>query len=249
MNCWNKSQIKDHKKAAYLLDEIIKQTFDFIAKNKKLTEYKIQRFITSQFVKNNLKTDSNPPIVAFNENSSKPHYFPSLRSKKLKPNTLILIDIWAKLNKVQSPFADITWVAYWGDKIPSKILKVFYTVIKARDNCISFIKSQLRKGEIPTGYKIDQIAQRVITKAGYGCNILHRTGHIIGISSPHGREKNISSTNKNPLKINKGYTIEPGIYIKNKFGIRSEINFLIDENKKLLLTTPLQKNIVIIDKK
>lgn len=90
------------------------------------------------------------------------------------------------------------------------------------------------------------MANNIITKAGYGKNILHRTGHSIGTSSPHGLENNITIKNSQQLLKKVVYTIEPGIYLKNKFGIRSEIDFFIDENMKLVYTTKIQEKIIKI---
>ncbi|MEK6951724.1 MAG: M24 family metallopeptidase [Nanoarchaeota archaeon] len=243
---WNNIKIKNHREAAELLNKIKDTAFEFISKNRDSTEYRVQQFILNQFKKYDLKTDKDPPIVAFKENSAIPHYFPSKNSKKLKPNSLILIDIWAKLNKTDSPFADITWVAYYGNKVPKDILRTFDIVISARNDCINCITSRLKLNKIPTGKEIDEIASKIIIDKGYRENILHRTGHCIGYTSPHGTRRNIDNKNNTQLLKNLGYTIEPGIYLKNKFGIRSEINFFIDENMKLIITTNIQNSIVIL---
>ena len=90
---WNQTQIKIHIEAANLLDKIKDDIFEYIRLNKEVSEKEIQEFILKKFDENNIQSDKDPPIVAFNENSSKPHYFPSDNSKTLKKESLILIDL------------------------------------------------------------------------------------------------------------------------------------------------------------
>ena len=58
--------------------------------------------------------------------------------------------------------------------------------------------------------------------------------------------RRIYPKNHRPIKINIGYTIEPGVYLAGKFGARSEINFYIDKNWQLVITTPVQKKLDLI---
>lgn len=244
---WTKQQIEYHKKAAKLIIKIKDLTFRHIQKNKLISEYEIQQFILKKFHKYNLETDKDPPIVAFDKNSATPEFYPEKLSKRLQNNTFILIDLWAKLKIKEAPFADITWVAFYGKKIPAEIQKTFNIVIAARDEALSYVKMQLKNNIIPTGKDIENAAFEIIKKAGFEKNILHELGHSIGIKQDHGHKPNwIYSKNKCRLLKNLAYTIEPGIYIKNRFGIRSEIDFYISSGNKLIVTTDLQKEIIIL---
>ena len=147
------------------------------------------------------------------------------------------------MKKKDAPYSDITWMGYYGD-VPEEVEKVFEVVIKARNSCLNFIKAELKNNKIPSGKEIDEIAKKVIIKNGYEKNIKHRTGHSIGTKSPHGEDKHVNSDNIDCLKNNLGYTIEPGVYLDGKFGVRSEINFYINSEMKLIVTTPMQKEIV-----
>lgn len=239
---WNKTKINNHIKAAQCLDRIKDDIFKYIKKNKDVSEYKVQQFIMGKLKMNGLRTDF-APIIAFRQNTSFVHYHPSRYSKKLKPESLILIDIWARLKEKNSPFADITWMGYYGKKIPGEVLKIFKIVIKARDGAVRYIEDVLRHGEIPGTYKVDKVARDFIKKNGFGDNFLHTTGHSLGFVSPHGG-KRIGLKSKGLLIENVAYTIEPGIYLKNKFGVRSEIDFYINTDRKLVIITGLQKNII-----
>jgi Xaa-Pro dipeptidase len=244
---WNKEAINNHKKAAKLLIVIKDEVFDYLKNNPKTTEFQTQEFVINRFENYNLKTDTFRPIIAFLENTAAVHYYASpKKSKNLRPNSLILVDIWAKLNKKDAPFADITWMGYYGSKVPEEIKKVFGIVIRSRNNAIDHIKSSLRKKIIPTGKEIDAIAESYIEKHGFGKCFLHGTGHPLGFTNDHGRGVYLNEKGRGRLSKLVGYTIEPGIYIKNKFGIRREIDFFIDENFKLNITTPVQDKIIIL---
>ena len=244
---WTKQQIKHHMDAAKLLIKIKDLTFKYIKKNKTISEYEIQQFIVDQFHKYNLETDKDPPIVAFNNHSAIPEHYPKQISEKLINNTFILIDLWAKLKIKDAPFADITWVAFYGKNIPVEIQKTFNVVITARDKAITYLRTELKNNRIPTGRDIETIAFKIIKGAGFEKNILHELGHSIGIKQDHGPKPNwIYHKNKCRLLKNVAYTIEPGIYIKNQFGIRSEIDFYISNKNKLILTTTLQKEIIVL---
>jgi Xaa-Pro aminopeptidase len=242
---WDEKKIEKHKIACKLLNKIKNSAFEHIRRNKNISEHEVQQFIIAEFKKLGLKNEKDKPIVAFNEDSAIPHFYPKRKSKKLKKETLILIDMWARLNEKYAPFSDITWMAYYG-KVPARIKNVFNAVVKARDSALRFIRSELKAGRMPIGREINHITKKMLIEAGFKKNILHSTGHCIGFISPHGRHSHLNSKNSNCLHKNLGYTIEPGIYFKRKFGIRSEINFYINRNKKLIITTPIQRKITRI---
>jgi len=237
-------EINNHIQVNRILNRIKDDAFKLISHNHSITEYEVQRFVIKNYEKYKLVQSKDRPIVAFNQNSFNPHYCPKRNSKQLKLNTLIMIDIWARLNKKHSPFGDITWMGYHG-KVPKEVQNVFKIVKKSRDDSINFIKNELKKDRIPTGQQVNEKSKEIIIKSGYEKNIKHGVGHSIGIStSPHGIYSPINRRNKYPLKINMLYTIEPGIYIKNKFGVRSEINFYITADRKLIITTKVQKKLI-----
>ncbi len=246
---WNKKEIDRHTHAGELLTQITGEVWNYIRSHPDTNEHEIEQFVQKEFKKAGLISPKpfNVQIVGFNAHTAIPHYFPPrTKSSKLKPNTLILLDIWAKLNKTRSPFADITWIAYHGKKVPQKIQKVFNIVLRARDSCLNHLQKSLQKGKIPTGAEMDKVTRDVIINAGYGKKFIHGTGHCLGFTSPHGKGVNLTRRFRHPLEKNVGYTIEPGIYLKNKFGIRSEINFYINSVNKVIITTPPQRKIVSI---
>ncbi len=242
---WTKAQIELHEKAAKLLDEIVGGAFDFIKERKNVSEYDVQQFIVKEFEKNNLIGDKDPPIVAFDESAAEPHYFAKEKeSRILGERGMVLIDVWAKLDIEKAPYADITWIGHKGE-IDKKVQKVFDVVLEARDKCIEFIKRELAKGKMPNGGECDEVVRKVIDENSYLDKFLHGTGHSLADNDVHGYYPylNFKSFGLELLK-NVGYTIEPGIYLKGEFGVRSEIGFYIDDGMEFVLTSPLQKKIV-----
>jgi len=242
---WTKKQIEQHKKAAKVLNEIIKKIVKFIKDNPKTTDVEVRQFIKKQYKKYHLKSDKQKSIVAFGDDTSNVHFYAE-RPRQFKNGDLIMIDIWSRLAEIGAPFANITWMMYYGVKAPKQYINTFKIVAQARDKAISFLKNNLRKKIIPTGKEVDLVVRNYLEKHGHGDKFLHGTGHSLGFFSPHGTRTRISRKGKQPLPLNVGYTIEPGIYFKNKFGIRSEIDFYIDKNFKLIITTICQRQIIKI---
>ncbi len=244
---WTKRQINLHLKAAQILYVIKDQAFFYIGLHSHCTEYEVQQFILGQFEEHGIYNTVDAPIVAFGPSADAPHYFPDAKtSQRLQPETIILIDIWGRLKTHGAPYADITWMGYYGQNVSKEIIKAYKTVIAARDNALALIKKKLEQNKLPTGQEIDAAACNTIIKSGYEKFILHRTGHSIGPVHVHGVHRNINHKNPHPILVNMGYTIEPGIYVKGEFGIRSEIDFYIDRTHKLIVSTPIQKGLIFI---
>ena len=243
---WNKTQIEQHCQAVKLLEKIKDLALLEIKNKPNTSEWQVKEFILKKFKEFGMTSDSDTPIVAFRESTCNPRYFPKRKCNKLTRNSLIMLDIWARLKVKGAPYADLTWMAFYGNKIPVKVQNVFDIVIKARDKCVSHIKKELKKSQIPSGQELDIVCRDYITKQGYGKEFKHSTGHCIGFYSPHGNRGNLRKTNHKPILINVGYTIEPGIYLQDKFGIRSEIDFYVNKKKEVMVTCKVQKKIIKI---
>lgn len=237
---WTKRQIDQHKKAATALNNIINEVAEFIKVNSGVTDVAVRQFIKQQYKKYHLKSDKQSSIVAFGNDTRHVHFYAE-KPKTIKNGDLIMVDIWARLAEIGAPFADITWMMYYGRKLPKEYNDAFKIVAEARDKAIIFLKNKIRS----QGKEIDAVVRNYLNKHGHAEKFLHGTGHSLGFTSPHGTRTRINRRGKQPLPLNVGYTIEPGIYFKN-FGIRSEIDFYINENYKLIITTICQKQIIKI---
>jgi len=251
-------KIQNHKIAAKKLEAIKDRAFELIKKNLgRISEYDVQEFILSEYKKEGMVTlrsdkkyiaEKHPPqIVAVNENTANPHYFPPKReSKIIKKNDLILVDVWSRLKGENSPFTDITWMAYSGEQVPKEIQETFDRVIKARDTALEFIKSNLKRKKLPKTKDIDKITRDYFKRFGLDKYFIHMTGHSLGLHICHGKYFRLGRTSDARLRPDIPFTIEPGLYFKNKFGIRSEINCYVNKDYKLIITTEVQRKIIKI---
>ncbi len=249
---WAEFQIENHKiageKLALIKDEFHSHILLNVRMKKNITEKDCVEFIKKAYKRHGLVNDHKKEfaIVAFGMNTKEVHYFASVTTTHhLKPNTLILLDIWGRLDAKNSPYADATFMFYVGKKVPEKIQKTWRVLIQARDGAIDYIKKEIKKGRFPRGLDIDRVAHDIIGKAGFGNGIKHTIGHSLGFDSPHGKLPGINWREYSPILKNVGYTIEPGIYLKD-FGIRSEIDFYIDDQNKVVITTLVQHKIELI---
>ncbi|MDB5204076.1 MAG: peptidase [Candidatus Taylorbacteria bacterium] len=251
MKSWNQKQIQQHKTAGEKLG-IIKDEFrDFILEKKNvkkdLFEKDCVEFIKRSYKKHELVNDDKKEfaIVAFGKNTNQVHYFPKGKGLKLIPNTLILLDIWARLDQKMAPYADTTFMFHYGKKIPKEIQKTWEVLIKSRSNAIEYIESEIKKNQMPRGVDIDRVAHDHIGSNGYSDAIKHTIGHSLGFDSPHGKLPGINWREYSLILKNVGYTIEPGMYLKD-FGMRTELDFYVNDKNEMLITTPIQKEIEII---
>jgi Xaa-Pro dipeptidase len=250
---WSDDQLNDNKPVADALYDIVLDAFKFIGDHlkggKKVTEYDVQQFILTEFSNRGYITD-HPPIVGVNENSANPHYAPTKDTfKEIRKNDFVLIDLWAKVDKEEGVWSDITWVGYAGSEIPEKYKKVFDIVAEARDSAFNLVKERFAKRQEVRGYEVDDASRSVIEKAGYGEYFIHRTGHSI-TNSLHGSGAHIDnyeSKDERLLLPSTSFSIEPGIYIAGDFGVRSEIDVVITSDGEVISTgKEMQKEVIPI---
>ena len=227
---WSDFQLQMHEEAARGLYVAVHAAFEEIGRRLRsltdTTEYDIQQFILQQFADRGL-VSKDPPIVAVNANSASPHYEPTKeRHSPIKPGDFILIDLWAKANRPDSVYADITWAAFAGADVPDEVSKVFGIVRDARNAATSFVQQAFVDGKTVFGWQVDDACRDVIRAAGYGDYFIHRTGHSIH-TEVHGNGANIDNLetqDNRAILPNTCFSIEPGIYLPGKFGVRSEID-------------------------
>lgn len=199
------------RKASELNDLVMTQV-PFILKVG-VTEIQVRDQILAMF---NALTDgiSFDPIVAFGDHASDPHAVPSHRT--LKSSEAIVIDIGCLYKGYCS---DMTRTFYL-DTNPDK--EIYELVRKANLAAIAAVKPGVSLSDI------DKAARDVITQAGYGEFFIHRTGHGIGTSVHEPYPVSSEST----ILCTEGmiFSIEPGIYLKGRTGIRIEDLVLVTAN-------------------
>lgn len=172
------------------------------------------------------------PIVAINENSAKPHALPT--KKSLIVNDLLLVDAGVKYKRYCS---DRTCTAHVNfEKLNfkreqkfknKKQQKIYDLVLKAQLNAINKARSGMKAKEI------DALARSVIEKAGYGKQFVHSTGHGVGLDIHE--HPYINSKSDVIIEDNMVFTIEPGIYLPDEFGVRIEDTIVMKNGRAVIL--------------
>jgi len=248
---WSAAALASHREASDKLYRVKDLAFREIATSLRdgsaITEYDIQQRMARAFKDEGLIADA-PPMVAAMENAGDPHYMPTReRSRPIRRNELVLLDLWGKLPTPGAVFADISWSGFTGTTAPTDVLTVFETVARARDAALQFVQEGARAGRDMRGFQVDQAARRVLEEAGYGNHILHRTGHSLG-EEVHGNAVHMDDYETHDdrrLLPGLGFTIEPGLYFET-FGIRSEINVYVSD-RDAQVSGPVQERLVMLD--
>lgn len=240
-SCWSPEQEAMHFEAAKHTRSAYDVTFQFIAdeirKNGQVGEIAVQNRIMKHFADNGLTTD-HPPIVGQGPHAGDPHFAPTPQNEfQIKEGDFVLVDLWAKLDKPNAVYSDLTRTAFVGSVVPEKYTKIFNIVAAARDAGIRCVQEAFAAKKTLYGWQVDDATRNVIEQAGYGQWFIHRTGHNIG-QETHGNGANIDNLEtKDERRIlpRTCFSIEPGIYLP-EFGVRSEVNVYIDGNGSVHVT-------------
>jgi Xaa-Pro aminopeptidase len=198
-----------------------------IGKSEKYLFFKVKEFMS-----NHGELDlSFDPIVAINENSAKPHALPT--TNLLEKNDFLLVDAGVKYERYCSDRTCCTSIHKdlnfkREQKFKTKLeQKIYDIVLKAQHTAISKARVGMKASHI------DKLAREVIEKAGYGKYFIHSTGHGVGIDIHE--YPNINSRSDIILENNMVFTVEPGIYLNEKFGVRIEDTLVMKKGKAEIL--------------
>jgi Xaa-Pro aminopeptidase len=247
---WSDAAIASHRSASDILYRVKDRAFQVatsrLADGIPTTEYDIQQLMWQWFAEEGLTSDA-PPNVSAQENAGNPHYLPSATANRpIRPDELLLLDLWGKLETPGAVFADITWVGFTGKRVPEEMTRAFTAVRNARDAAVDLLEEAAGAGREVRGYELDRAARGVIEAAGYGKYIIHRTGHSLG-ETVHGNGAHLDdyeTHDERRLLPGTGFTIEPGIYFET-FGVRTEIN-VVWSARGPEVTGPRQQEIVTL---
>jgi len=212
------SEIAALKTATKMALKALKETLPNIKPG--MTENELAGLLNLQ-IRRHGATDSFDTIAAFGPNASYPHHRSSERKLKSRDNVLIDFGV-----KYKGYCCDVTRCFYVGK--PTVIFKkIFDTVKKAQAAAIKMIKPGVEMG------KVDAAAREVIRKSGlpvYG----HSTGHGLGLEVHE--LPVIKPKNKARLEPGHVITIEPGVYMPGKVGVRMEDDILVTKTGCEILT-------------
>jgi len=215
----DKQEIKLTKKACQISQKAFKETFKKIKLG--MSEIEVKELLEKTLNKFGSQKIAFPTIIAFGKNGALPHHQPT--EKKLENNMAILIDFGATYKNYR---ADMSRSFWFGDQPTDEYIKIKKIVKKAYELALEASKKGINK---PVSV-IDLAARQYIKEKGYEDQFIHTTGHGLGLEIHE--KPSINWSNKQKLLNNTVFTIEPGIYLKNKFGFRYENTVLVDKNHK-----------------
>lgn len=206
-------EIEHYKDAFRRTDLAVRAIREYIENNDNISEYDVAEQLEKEFKRFGAKSLSFKSIVAKDKNSALAHYSKCSKDEIIKDGSLVLIDCGAYYE--QGLATDITRVFVKGK--PSELQKRVYTTVLKM-----FLHAY--NSNLNVGYDIDALARQIYSQNlidGFVFN--HGLGHGIGISV-HEYPPNLSKNEiaKVEIKDNMCFTIEPGLYNENHFGVRLE---------------------------
>jgi Xaa-Pro aminopeptidase len=247
---WTEGQLMMHLEAARKVDSVRRQAFECVGAKlragERVTEWEMQQFILGRFKEEGLTTDHGPD-VAVNANASNPHYDPKQDAcSEIKRGDLVLMDMWAKLDRPDAVYYDITWVGFCGEQPPERVQQVFTVVRDARDLAIARVQDAVNRKKELRGFEVDDAAREHVRAAGFEEFFFHRTGHSIG-TEVHGSGANMDNLETHDERRVIPWTcfsVEPGIYLP-EFGIRLEVDVFVGD-REARVTGEVQDKLVLI---
>ena len=168
-------------------------------------------------------------IIAGGPNSCLPHARPS--SRKIREGEPVLVDIGVDVNGYKS---DLTRV-FFLDKITGLQQRIYKIIQDAQAKAVEAVSAGVKISEV------DRAARGYIEKSGYGKYFGHSLGHGVGLEVHE--EPSISARNRLPLKEGMVFTVEPGIYLPGRFGMRLEDMVLVTKKGCEVLSGAVNKSI------
>src|SRR3954454_3901460 len=172
-------------------------------------------------------------IVAAGEHGALPHASP--RDVTIAADTLVTLDIGAVLDGYCSDCTR-TWAT--GASVPGELDEIYALVLKAQVTSLDAV----RPG--PLGREIDAIARDIIDAAGHGEHFGHGLGHGVGLVVHEAPR--LARTGKDPLAEGNVVTVEPGVYLPGRGGVRIEDLVVVTADGCDVLTATT-KDLVVVD--
>ncbi len=209
-----KDEIENIIKAQRIAETSLKEIFPLIKEG--VTTAEIQAKLDYAMNIKGSEEPAFPTIVLTGEKTNDCHGVPD--NTKISENQFILFDFGATVNGYRS---DMTRTVVYKEP-DSYMEKIYNIVLAAHEKAAEFIKDGVWASEA------DACARDYITNQGYGAFFLHSLGHGVGLDIHE--YPTLSPKSDAVLKEGMAVTVEPGIYLENKFGIRIEDTYIVEKN-------------------
>ncbi|MBE6818455.1 MAG: M24 family metallopeptidase [Ruminococcaceae bacterium] len=170
-------------------------------------------------------------IVASGENGAKPHAVPG--NRRVRQGDFITMDFGAVVDFYHS---DMTRTVALGEPT-GEMLQVYNTVLFAQNAAIAAAKEGVKCVEI------DAVARHIIESAGYGDYFGHGLGHGVGVEIHE--EPCFNTRSEDVFSAGDVVTVEPGIYLPGRFGVRIE-DMIYHDGQKVVNLTESEKKLIVL---
>lgn len=215
--------------AQKIAEDAFLHILNFIKKGR--TEKEIQLELDFFMLRNGAEALSFDTIAVSGKNSSMPHGVPT--DKPVEDGDFITMDFGAVVDGYHSDMTRTVAVGF----VTEEQERVYNTVLKAQQASLDIIKAGV------SCFDADKTARDIITNAGYGDYFGHGTGHGVGVEIHE--QPNLSPRSKAILETGNIVTVEPGIYLPGKFGVRIEDMVFVTE-KGCRNLTKSQKSLIVL---
>ena len=249
---WTPEGLDGHRQASEIVKETAYEAFQRAAQairdGDPTTEGALSTWIRTRMADRGLVV-SNDCIVAIGPRAADPHYNPGEVGETINRGDVVLIDLWGKFDEAGVP-ADQTWMGYMGSTLPDEAARVWTVIRDARDAAVRFLEERHAAGTAIRGFEVDDVTRAHIADAGFGEFFIHRTGHSID-RELHGSGPNLDNleTRDDRLLIpGVGFSIEPGIYMADHLGMRTELNvFWADDGPEVTVSNTQDEVFLLLD--
>lgn len=227
--CKDEAEIEYLRKAVAIVEESLEATLPYIKPG--AIELEIAARLEYEMRKRGSEGTPFGTIVASGYRGALPHG--RAASKKIEAGELVVLDFGAIYGGY---VADITRTVAVGS-ISDELKLTYETVREAQQAAIDIIKPGI------TAHEVDDKARSIIKSKGFGTYFTHRTGHGIGLGAHEAPY--MMQNNQLVLEPGMAFTVEPGIYLPDKGGVRIEDNIIVTKDGYLNLMTSTKELITL----
>jgi Xaa-Pro dipeptidase len=210
----DEDEIEAMRQASQVNDRVVERTISAIRAG--IRETDLSDLVEKQYAENGGNRSPEGQLVCFGANGADPHHFPE--NVEIQAGDSVILDIF---NPIRRYWCDMTRTVFYRSA-SSEQKKVYETVLQANRTAENLIRPGLPLCDF------DRAARKVIEDAGYGKYFTHRLGHGAGLEC-HEIPDN-SAASKVVAQPGMVFSVEPGIYLPGKFGVRIEDLVLVTED-------------------
>jgi Xaa-Pro aminopeptidase len=224
-------EIKRIRAAARLADEALRETLEAGVVGR--TERDVAIELELRMRRLGAEGASFPSIVAVGTHGALPHAQP--RARKIHKHVLLTID-WGALH--EGYCSDCTRTYATGEGISMQAREIYELVLEAQKHALAAVRAG------PSGREVDAVARELIERAGQGEHFGHGLGHGVGMEVHEGPRLSRLASDE-PLRVGNVVTVEPGVYVPGRLGVRIEDLVVVTERGQEVLSR-LGKELTVV---